>query len=160
MSIGTQQLASVRDARIEDRAAVLELLPSLADFDLPSHRNPEHLWRGDAALVEQHLAGESESTFLLIAETASVPVAGLALTTLKPELLSGAPSAHLEALAVSQGQRGLGLGRQLLQATQLRAKVEGAQSLTLHVFASNTRARSVYEAAGFEGELLRYTKIL
>jgi ribosomal protein S18 acetylase RimI-like enzyme len=32
--------------------------------------------------------------------------------------------------------------------------------MTLHVFANNERARSVYERTGYAGELLRYVKHL
>ena len=82
------------------------------------------------------------------------------MVTLRPELLSRAPSAHLEALAVAEGFEGRGLGGRLLAAAESDAGEQGAQSLTLHVFAVNERARRLYEKAGFEGELMRYIKEL
>ena len=53
-----------------------------------------------------------------------------------------------------------GLGGRLLAAAESDAGEQGAQSLTLHVFAVNERARRLYEKAGFEGELMRYIKEL
>jgi ribosomal protein S18 acetylase RimI-like enzyme len=36
----------------------------------------------------------------------------------------------------------------------------GALTMTLHVFAANTRARGLYENTGYDGELMRYIKHL
>ena len=68
-------------------------------------------------------------------------LAGFALTSLRPELLSGDPSAHLEALVVAPDHRGLGLGRSLVEATEAEASRRGARSLTLHVLGLNHTAR-------------------
>ena len=155
----TMKEATIRPAMESDREGLLALIPSLADFDLPPTRNPDHLWQSDAKLVEKHLDGASDKTILLVADVDG-DVAGLALTTLRPELLSEEPSAHLEALAVSEKARGLGLGRKLLQASNESAKEKGAETMTLHVFARNTRARGLYESEGFDGELMRYIKVL
>ena len=43
----------VRAATTADGNGLLELLPRLAEFDLPASRNPRHLWEGDAELVRQ-----------------------------------------------------------------------------------------------------------
>jgi ribosomal protein S18 acetylase RimI-like enzyme len=52
----------------------------------------------------------------------------------------------------------MGVGRALLAAAESEAKSQGALTITLHVFASNTRARGFYEQSGYDGELLRYIK--
>ena len=41
----------IRPATAADRAAVVALLPQLADFSIPPRRQPEQLWQGDAALA-------------------------------------------------------------------------------------------------------------
>jgi ribosomal protein S18 acetylase RimI-like enzyme len=87
-------------------------------------------------------------------------VLGLALITMREELLSHMPSAHLEAIVVSPEARGMGLGRTLLQHTEAAVKKRGAHSLSLHVFNKNQRAKSLYTSHGFDNELIRAIKWL
>lgn len=151
---------SIRAAHEGDAAALQSLIPQLADFELPASRNPRDLWEGDAKLLNRHFAGEAPNTRVLVADDDDDGVIGFALTTLGEEILSHAPSAHLEALVVSDKARGKGVGRALLSETERLAVASGAQSLTLTAFHSNTRARSLYESIGFDGELIRYIKPL
>lgn len=153
---------NVRLASPEDGDAVLALMPRLADFDLPPNREPEHLWMHDAALFERWLESEAErqGCRVHVATADTDAVIGVAIVTLRPELLSRAPSAHLEAIAVAPGQEGRGVGMRLLEVAERDARSLGAESMTLHVFAANQRARSLYEKAGYDGELLRYIKPL
>lgn len=149
----------VRAATTADGNGLLELLPRLAEFDLPASRNPRHLWEGDAELVRQWIDGNAPDCRVHVAVDGDT-VVGLAVVTLRPELLSKAPSAHLEALAVAAGYEGRGLGYGLLAAAEKDALAGGAESMTLHVFAVNERARGLYEKAGYTGELMRYIKPL
>lgn len=150
----------IRDAIAGDRAPLVALLPRLAAFDLPPDRQPEDLWRGDGALLERHLRGEAPECFCLVAvDEADAPL-GVALVRMQPEPLSHDPSAHLEVLALAPGAEGRGLGRALVDAAEARARERGARHMTLHVFARNTRARALYERAGYDGEMLRYRKRL
>lgn len=153
-------MITIRAARADDGPALMDLLPGLADFPVPNDRNPDDLWRGDARLVEQHLAGQDDNTILLVAADDSDRPLGVAFVTLKPELLSGAPSAHLEAIVIGPGARGQGAGRSLLEAVEQAAAERGARSITLHAFRRNERARALYESAGYDPELIRYMKPL
>jgi len=58
--------------------------------------------------------------------------------------------AHLNAIAVAAEQRGLGVGRRLLQRAEAVAGKRGAQALTLMTAVSNTPARRLFESAGFQ----------
>lgn len=149
---------SIKAAVNDDLPQILALLPELTDFDVPQYRNPDHLWQGDVALLKQCLAGDAPDTHTLLAVDAESNVCGVSIYTMRPELLSSEPSAHLEVLAVDPNCRGQGIGRALIDATESGAKGLGAKSLTLHVFAKNTRARGLYTAANFEEELLRCYK--
>jgi len=151
---------TLREATPDDGDAMLALLPRLAAFDLPPSRNPEHLWTHDAALLKRWLAGEAEGCRVHVAEGGDGTIVGLTIVSLRPELLSREPSAHLEAIAVAPGNEGRGIGAALLELAERDARARGAQSMSLHVFAVNERARRLYEKAGYEGELLRYTKPL
>ena len=80
------------------------------------------------------------------------------MVTLRPELLSLEPSAHLEAIAVNDGAEGLGVGQALLSKAEVRASESGALTMTLHAFATNKRACAFYERSGYTAELRRYIK--
>lgn len=151
---------SIRPADAADAEAMRKLMPRLAAFALPPRRDPRHLWIHDLELLEQWLDGEEPGCRIQVAVDDTEKVCGLAIVSLRPELLSREPSAHLEALAVAEGFEGQGIGERLLISAEEDARQKGAKSLTLHVFAVNARARRLYEKAGFEGELVRYIKDL
>ena len=148
----------VRSGVNEDGEAILALMPRLAAFAVPNSRNPVDLWRSDAAMLQRWLDGKATECFVHVAVDDAHKVLGFTLVSLRPELLSHEPSAHLEAIVVGEGAEGMGVGRALLAATESEAKSQGALTITLHVFASNTRARGFYEQSGYDGELLRYIK--
>ena len=152
-------MTSVRDATPGDLDGMLELMPRLAAFDLPESRVAEHLWMHDAELLKAWAAGDADNCFACVAEVDG-RIVGVAAGTERPELLSRAPSAHLEAIAVAAGMEGLGVGARLLDHIEKEAVRRGALTITLHVFANNRGARGFYEHKGYDGELMRYTKPL
>jgi ribosomal protein S18 acetylase RimI-like enzyme len=147
----------VRDAQRTDGDSMLALMPRLADFDVPESRNPEHLWGDDAMLLRRWLDGKEEC-LVHVAVTNDQRVLGFTLVRLRPEALSHEPSAHLEAIAVDETAEGKGVARSLLDKAECSAREQGATSMTLHVFSTNTRAREFYERGGYCGELIRYIK--
>ena len=147
---------SIRAANTNDAEAMHALLPSLASFEVPTGRNPDHLWHGDRDMLQRWLDGKAPEVFTLVAADDSDAVLGVAIVSMCEEMLSHEPSAHLEVLAVSATAHRQGLGQRLIQSAQSEAKTRGAGSMSLHVFANNHRARALYEKMGFEGELLRY----
>ncbi len=150
----------LRPATPEDEAAILTMLPQLADFPIPPRRTPEQLWQGDATLASRVLNDAAPASFLDVLVTHSNAVVGLVLVTLRPELLSHTPSAHLEAIVVRPDHRGRGLGKWLLAHCETRVRTLGANALTLHVFDRNERAKSLYVRQGYDLELVRAVKWL
>ncbi len=136
------------------------LLPRLAAFDLPQRRSPEDLWRDDEKMLLRWQDGGEPDLFAQVAVDGDDQVLGIAVTRLREELLSHAPSAHLEILAVASEAEGQGMGKALVAAAEASAQALGAETMTLHVFGVNTRARGMYEKLGYDGELLRYIKEL
>ncbi|MEQ8208040.1 MAG: GNAT family N-acetyltransferase [Woeseia sp.] len=149
----------IRDATISDSDAMLALLPRLAAFDIPAHREAEHLWAGDAALLREWLAGDAPQCLVQVAVSAD-RIVGMTLTTLRPDMLSHEPSAHLEVIVVAADAEGSGAGKALLAEAEQNARRHGAGAMTLHVIESNSRARAIYEHCGYAPELLRYIKEL
>ena len=105
---------NIRPAHEEDLNSLLLLLPELAAFDLPEKRNPADLWTGDLSLLEECLTKQLNNTFVDIAESENGQVLGFIMVTMREELLSHAPSAHLETIIVAPEFRGTGLGKVLL----------------------------------------------
>ncbi|GAB4451204.1 MAG: hypothetical protein Kow0031_33800 [Anaerolineae bacterium] len=151
---------SIRPATAADLAAMLAMFPRLADFDLPPRRKPEDLWRGDSELLTRWAGGQAPQCLVQVAVDPHDTILGVALTQLREELLSHDPSAHLEVLVVDSRAEGIGIGAALVAAAEAAARERGALSVTLHVFATNGRARRVYERLGYTGELIRYIKHL
>ena len=151
-----------RSAEQADTQTLAHMLPQLADFDIPSNRQPEQLWASDLELLNAILAGQKPDSFIEVAVDPERPqaVLGLAMITLREELFSHEPSAHLEALVVNAEARGLGIGRKLLAHAEHCVSARGARTLTLHVFSNNHRARSLYDAFDFDSELIRAVKWL
>ncbi len=143
----------------EDRDGMCALLPRLASFDIPSRRKPEHLWRDDKKALLAWLDGSEPDGFAYVADDRD-EIVGMVFVRLRKELLSGEPSAHLETLAVAHAAQGQGIATALVAAAEETAKSHGATTMTLHVFASNRRARGLYERLGYDGELIRCIKDL
>lgn len=150
---------SIRAGTPADAPKIIALLPRLADFEVPTNRNPDHLWQGDCTLVEQWANGDRPEVDVAVAVSDN-KVVGIAVISAKKEMLSGEPSVHLESLAIDSTAEGKGVGAALMRETESIAMKRGARSISLHVFAANSRARALYEKSGFDGELLRYYKPL
>jgi len=151
-----------RPAKLTDAPSLEYMLPQLADFDIPSNRQPEQLWASDLELMNAILAGQKPDAFIEVAVNAAQPQTplGMAIISLRDELFNHDPSAHLEVLVVNAEARGVGIGRNLLAHAEQCARTHGARTLTLHVFSNNHRARSLYDAFDFDSELIRAVKWL
>ncbi len=148
----------IRPAAPAEVDQILELFPRLAAFALPENRSAEDLWRGDADLLRLWSTGAAPQCIVHVAVDIDQAILGIAMAQLREELLSHEPSAHLEVLVVRDDAEGKGIGKALIQSIEQAVQKQGARSVTLHVFATNTRARAVYERLGFTGELIRYIK--
>jgi len=148
----------IEPADPQDCDAMLALFPRLASFKLPNGRNPDHLWGGDAEMLRNWARDGNADCIVHVAKISDGSIVGVTMVTLRPEMLSHAPSAHLEAIAVSEEAEGKGVGKALLEAAEAGARERGALSMSLHVFSTNARARRVYQRAGFDEELIRCIK--
>ena len=153
-----EYIDTYRSAKPEDKDEILALFPQLADFVVPVHRVAKHLWSGDAEMLCSVLEQRTMVTFVDVAIDSNERIHGVIMVTMREELLSHAPSAHLETIIVAPHSRGRGLGSRLLKRAEKKALKMGAESLTLHVFANNLRARKLYQKHGYEEELFRCIK--
>lgn len=63
-------------------------------------------------------------------------------------------------IEIHADRRGAGLGRATMLAAEEYARSQGAHTLGLHVFGSNTRARGLYESLGYATTSVRMRKDL
>jgi ribosomal protein S18 acetylase RimI-like enzyme len=150
----------IRPARADDEPALLGLLQRLADFPLPQWRSGDQIAAADRGLLAEAIRRPAPDTAILVAEDPPGSPAGFSFTTTRPDYFTGRPHAHLEVLTVAPGREGRGIARALLQATEGWARDRGYPHLTLNVFATNQRARTLYERLGYQPETLHYIKPL
>lgn len=146
------------NATADDVPNMLPHFPRLADFELPPKRQAKDLWEGDAHSLEQWGADEEPNLLVQKAVNQVGDLLGFTLTRLREEMLSHAPSAHLETLVVTKAAEGKGVAKALMQAAEENAQAHGATSMSLHVIATNQRARQIYQHLGYYEEIIRNIK--
>jgi ribosomal protein S18 acetylase RimI-like enzyme len=150
---------TTRAAETGDVDAIVELLPRLADYPLPSRREAHMFWSSDADLVRRWAAGEAPASFVRVG-VESESVVAAAVVTMNTDYFSGEPNAHLEAIAIHSTADGHGLGRRLIEECELEARRLGARSMSLHVLGNNQRARAIYQKLGYDEEMIRAVRFL
>ena len=150
----------IRFATSEDGEKMYAMLPRLAAFQLPNKRTPKDTYSGDAKMLRKWIDGEEHDCFVYVAVDKANIVLGWSYVRMQAEFMSYEPGCHLEVILVDETAAGNGIGQALLEISETEAKKRGAQSMTLHVWKNNIRARSIYEKNGFTDELSRYVKWL
>ena len=150
---------TVRNARQEDRAAILALVPRLRAFGAPELRPVEDLDRAEAEALSRALSALSANALLLVAEL-DAKVAGVAYAETATDYFTKEQHGHLGILIVAEHAEGRGVGRVLLGAIDDWARSRGYRFITLNVFEGNVHARKVYERAGYTIDTIRYVKPL
>ncbi|MFY9551295.1 MAG: GNAT family N-acetyltransferase [Thermoanaerobaculia bacterium] len=152
--------ASVRNARPDDRAFVMEAAGRLGEFGAPPGRTASEIVGGETRTLSRFFAAPSETEALLVAEGAGGERLGFVFLEGAKDYFTGEPHGHVGILAVSREAEGTGAGRALLEAAESWSRGRGYRRVTLNVFAGNRHARDVYEHVGFAAETLRYVKRL
>lgn len=144
---------AIREARTADRPALVRLMGALHEFESAFEEN-----RAGAEAADSHLAWVEKSVaelggVILVAE-AEGSVAGFVAYTfeedpgtfVRPEFRR---HALIWDISVAEEARGQGIGQALLQAAEEAARAAGIHEMRLYVLEANTRARRIYEAAGY-----------
>ena len=152
--------ARVRAAAAADHDAIVALVPRLRAFGAVPLRPQDALDRVERETLERALAAPAPDAALLVAELDAPGVVGVAYAHAATDYFTGERHAHLGILAVAEAAEGRGVGRALLDAVDAWARAQGHRFVTLNVFATNARARAVYERAGYAPDTLRYYKEL
>jgi ribosomal protein S18 acetylase RimI-like enzyme len=156
----TPDVITIRPATAADEPSLLRLTNRLSAFPVPHWRSATEIAVSDHHLLLGALAIPAPETSLLVAEEAAGHPLACILTTTRVDYFTHEPHAHVEVLAVDAAAEGRGIGRALMDAAEGWAISRGYRRITLNVFATNDRARAVYEHLGYEPETLRYHKLL
>ena len=148
----------IRSATPDDTGFILSLAPRFVGFALPKGRRKRETLAGIRADIERALRDAPPSDHFFVAEEGGGKRVGFLHLQVQRDFFSGARACHISDLAVATGQDGRGIGRALLAHAETWAGANRCKLLTLGVFPGNTRARELYERAGFATELLRMAK--
>jgi GNAT superfamily N-acetyltransferase len=130
--------------RPEHQRAVLDLVDAYA-------RDPMGAGAPLPADVRERLIlglRDHPTTLVFLAWRDERPV-GIATCFLGFSTFAARPLVNVHDLAVLPDHRGVGIGREILEAVERKARALGCCKLTLEVQEDNRRARAVYAAAGF-----------
>lgn len=105
----------------------------------------------------QAVQSEGPTRLVLVAEDSQLPTAGSGIAPTKDGVPLGflvalhlPPEWELENIVVALGARRKGLGKRLLDELLVTVKKSNSTAVFLEVRESNSPARSLYEAAGFQ----------
>ena len=150
----------VRPAAAADRDFLRSLVPRLRAFGPGPLRPLDAMDGAERRALERALDEPSPDALLVVAELDGVGPAGVAYALTYTDYFTDEPHGHISVLAVSESGEGRGVGRALLAAVEAWSAERGHRFVTLNVFATNARARAVYERAGYAPDTVRYLKVL
>lgn len=142
----------------DDDDFILSLVPRFVDFTLPSWRRRHECIEGIRGELLRHLEEQPPNSYLFVAEDADGTRVGFIHLQRTEDFFTGRNNCHISDLAVAPAHEGRGVGKALLAHAEHWAREHHCQLVTLAVFPGNERARKVYEAAGFDADLLRLAK--
>lgn len=150
----------IRPATPADRDFVLGLVPRLRAFGPPPLRPPEALDEAEVRALSRAFESLPAGAVLLVAEHPGHGALGVAYAETATDYFTQEKHGHLAILMVAEAGEGKGAGRALLTAVESWSARQGHRFITLNVFADNSRARAVYERAGYTQDTIRYVKEL
>lgn len=148
----------IRAAGDGDADFILSLVPRFVDFPLPKGRRKRDCAAAIRADLERALRAPADDEAFFMANDAHGERTGFLHLQVTRDFFAGTRNCHIADLAVARGHEGCGIGRALLEHAQAWARSHQCERLTLAVFPGNTRARALYESAGFEVELMRMSR--
>jgi len=150
----------IRPATPNDTDFILSLAPRFVGFALPRGRRKRETLAGIRADIERVLREAPPNDYFFVAEAAGTERMGFLHLQMQRDFFTGGRVCHISDLAVANGREGRGIGRSLLARAETWARENRCKGLTLSVFPANSRARDLYERAGFTIDLIRMAKPL
>jgi GNAT superfamily N-acetyltransferase len=149
---------------VSDRAAMLSFIDGLQAFEFaiePNRRLDNTVAAEHMAVLEKRLAERGGAIF--IAEDDDGPLGWSVVHETEDDLFvieSERRMAYIDELYLIERARGLGAGRSLIAACETWAKTRGIDVIMIGVLDKNTRAREIYNTAGYHDHALQLRKYL
>jgi ribosomal protein S18 acetylase RimI-like enzyme len=144
--MGTKEIV-IRECREGDLPAVLDLMVQLGEFAPGTHKP-------DADKMKRTFTYMQEAPDVhhnLVCERGGRLVGFLSLCFYR-SFLHQVGSALINELIVEESERGLGIGRRLVDAAVREARKRGMDEIEVSTETDNRAARAFYQKAGFDGE--------
>jgi GNAT superfamily N-acetyltransferase len=139
----------VRRVSAQDALQLAELLREIGWFESLSNEPLEETSRRVGAQLAQCLADDSHSVF--VAESPDGEIVGYGSVHWLPYLFLPGPEGYVSELFVRESARGQGVGKQLLHAIEMEARVRGCVRLSLiNLRHRESYQRQFYVKAGWE----------
>lgn len=137
---------------------ILGLVPRFVDFPLPPWRKRHECIDGIRRDLLRHLEDGTANDFMFVAENPDGRVVGFIELQKAQDFFTGRTNCHINNIAVDPAHEGQGVARALMEHAEQWAREHRCALITLAVFPGNERARAMYQAAGYEVDLLRLAK--
>ncbi|MFV3128007.1 GNAT family N-acetyltransferase [Niveispirillum sp. KHB5.9] len=148
----------IRPATSADLPFIHSLAPRLAGVaDLP-WRSADEVMRFQRSFMHETLEAPKPGAVTLVAEDEAGTKLGFVHAEPMLDIFTDNLAAYIPLLAVAEAAEGHGAAKVLMAAVEDWARRQGYASLSLDVFASNSRGRAFYERQGYGEETLRLVK--
>ncbi|QAU23344.1 GNAT family N-acetyltransferase [Dyella sp. M7H15-1] len=142
----------------DDDDFILGLVPRFVDFSLPVWRKRHECIEGIRKDLSRQLDEQPSNSYVFVAENDHGERVGFIHLQKNQDYFTGRANCHISDLAVAPRHEGQGVGKALIEHAEEWARKHQCQLVTLAVFPGNERARALYEAAGYNVDLLRLAK--
>lgn len=156
----TNPAIKIRHAAADDVDFILSLAPRFVSFELPRGRRKRATQTAIRADIGRALQELRRGEHFFLAIDADAKQIGFLHLRIHRDFFSGERACHVSDVAVASMHEGRGVGRALLAYAETWAKAHRCKLMTLSVFPDNSRARALYDRAGFNTDLVRMTKPL
>ena len=146
----------LRDARAEDEAFVLGLVPRFVEHGAADGHTVEEVITGTSRVLRDAIATPQPGDVFLVGEDDGGERVGFVYAVTHRDFFTGEAYAHVSEIAVARS--GAGVGAQLMDAVERWARECGYEIVTLNVVDANAPAQRFYERLGYRIGHRHYVK--
>jgi GNAT superfamily N-acetyltransferase len=151
-------LIRLRDARADDVAFVVGLVPRFVEHGAADGHTPDEVIAGTTRVLRDAILAPRAGDVLLIAEDDEGTRAGFVYAVTERDFFTTEPYLHVSEIAVARSDAGAGTA--LMEAVERWARERGYRFVTLNVVEQNVAAQRFYARRGYEPGHLHFVKRL